>query len=67
MRYQVGESVILLDTEFKPAVNAVVKDVNTEATTYLVEYQLPNQSEPETIWVLQERLNTALDFIANSK
>lgn len=61
MKYQVDQSVILLDTEFKPTVLAIIKEINLERVSYLVEYQLPNLSEPDTIWVPQERLNQHID------
>lgn len=63
MKYKPGQSVILLDTEFKPAVNAVIKEVNTEMQKYLIEYRFSADTNPEEIWVSQERLSTTVDML----
>jgi hypothetical protein len=63
MRYQPGQTVLLLDTEFKPATTAVVKESNTETLKYLIEFRYSENSLPEQIWVPQERLSTATDIV----
>jgi hypothetical protein len=60
MKYQIGQTVILLNTEFKPITEAVVKDIDNETQLYLVEYQFPKSTAAENVWVKQERL---LEFI----
>lgn len=66
MKYQIGQTVMLLDTEFKPAVNALIKDYSTETLKYLIEFRYSENSSPEQIWVPQERLSTALDILQDS-
>jgi hypothetical protein len=56
MKYQQGQLVILLDTEFKPVVNAIVKDYNAENEKYLIEFSFPSNTASQEIWVPQERL-----------
>ena len=63
MKYGVGDQVILLDTEFNPAVTAKIKEVNTEDQKYLITYSFPEGNKPEEMWVQQERLMTAVDTI----
>lgn len=63
MKYQPEQPVILLDTEFKPATNAVIKEVNKDTQRYLIEYIFPAGAKPEQIWVPQERLSTAVDML----
>ena len=65
MRYQKEQHVILLDTEFKPAVNAVVKDYNEENGKYLIEFSLPPDTPAQQIWVVEERLIVLMDTINN--
>ena len=66
MKYQVDQPAVLLDTEIKPTVNAVIKEVHPETTAYLAEYEFSNQRESATIRVLRERINTVLNFTGNS-
>jgi hypothetical protein len=63
MKYKIGETVLLLDTEFKPAYSAVVRDYNTASYQYEVEYQHPSSDTSEIVWVSQERLTVATDII----
>ena len=50
MKYKIGESVLLLDTEFKPACSAVVRNSNSGSHTYEVEYQHRGSSKTEKLW-----------------
>ena len=63
MKYKIGETVLLLDTEFKPACSAVVRDCNTGSHQYEVDYQHPGSDKTEKIWVPQERLASSTDII----
>lgn len=63
MKYEVGQNVILLDTEFKPAGNATIKAINFDLEKYLIEFSLHTASLPEEIWVPQERLTTTVDIL----
>ena len=65
MKYQPGQAVILLDTEFKPAVHAVIKEVNNETQKYLIEFCYPGSIKPEEIWVSQDRLSLTPDLVRN--
>jgi hypothetical protein len=65
MKYQKEQQVILLDTEFKPAVYATIKDYNSENEKYLIEYSLPPDTPPQEMWVPQERLLS--QFIETTK
>ena len=65
MKYQEGQHVILLDTEFKPAVNAVIKGYNAENEKYLIEFSFPLDRPSQEIWVSQERLLS--EFIETDK
>jgi hypothetical protein len=56
MKFRIGEKVLLLDTDFRPVCNAVIKEYNSEMVTYLVEFRLSSRSQPEQTWVPQERL-----------
>lgn len=67
MKYKTGQSVILLDTEFKPAAPATIKEVNVEIRKYLITYTVHNQKEDNELWVPQERLSTLLDALTNHK
>lgn len=60
MKYQKDQQVTLLDTEFKPAVNAVIKDYSAQREKYLIEYSLPPNNLTEEMWVPQERLLSQL-------
>jgi hypothetical protein len=56
MKFRINERVLLLDTDFRPVCNAVIKEYNPEMVSYLVEFKLSIRSETEQTWVPQERL-----------
>jgi hypothetical protein len=62
MKYKKGETVMLLDTEFKPFGSAIVLDLNTDSKQYEVEFQFPKSKLRERIWVPQERLIVASEI-----
>jgi hypothetical protein len=64
MKFQTGQSVLLLDTSFKPAVNAIIKEIDTESGKYLIEFSFPVGAKPEQIWVPQERLSVLTDTVS---
>jgi len=63
MKYKIGETVLLLSTEFKPACSAIVKDYNTTSLQYEVDYQHPGSAQTEKIWVPQERLASSTAIV----
>ena len=65
MKYKIGETVLLLDTEFKPACSAVIRACNIGSHQYEVDYQYPGSNKTEKIRVPQERLASSTDIINN--
>jgi hypothetical protein len=59
MKYKIGQTVILLNTEFKPVGSAIILDLNQEFQQYEVEYQISENKIKEKVWVKQERLTIA--------
>ncbi len=56
MKYQSGQKVILLDTEFKPAGNAVICKYEETSHKYEVEFIYPGSQKADNISVPEERL-----------
>ncbi len=56
MKYQSGQKVILLDTEFKPAGNAVICKYEETSHKYEVEFTYPGCQKADNISVPEERL-----------
>jgi len=56
MKYKIGQTVVLLDTEFKPVGSAIIIDLNCDTHQYEVEYQVSANKIKEKVWVSQERL-----------
>ncbi len=67
MKYKIGETVTLLSTEFKPAYSAVIRNYDSSAHQYEVEFQYSDNSKTETIWVPQERLTLVKDIIQDPR
>jgi hypothetical protein len=56
MKFSPGQTVLLLNTEYKPVCNAIVKNYDNETGKYEVAYQYPDPNITETLFVPQERL-----------
>jgi hypothetical protein len=56
MNFQLNQTVIVLDTEYKPAGSAVIRSHNDDSHQYEVDYKYPDSEEVEQIWVPAERL-----------
>jgi hypothetical protein len=63
MKFQPGQQAILLNTEFKPAADAVVKSYDAATDLYDVVYKYPKSIETEEIRVPQERLMAVTTFL----
>jgi len=56
MKYQSGQLVILLDTEYKPAGNAIICRYEEDSNKYEVEFTYPGHEKADNIVVPEERL-----------
>ncbi len=56
MKFQTGQKVILLDTEYKPAGDAVICEYDELSDKYVVEYTYPDGSKVNNVTVPEERL-----------
>jgi hypothetical protein len=65
MKFQFNQTVILFDTEYKPAGNAIVRDYNDEQDKYQVEYRYPGSERTENIWIPAGRLAIITPKVAN--
>jgi hypothetical protein len=56
MKYQSGQTVTVLDTEYKPAGNAVVCTYQESSNKYEVDFTYPGSQTADKISVPEERL-----------
>ena len=56
MDFQLNQTVIILDTEHKPAGSAVIRNYNDSSRQYEVDYKYPRSEKIEQIWIPAERL-----------
>mgnify|MGYP003529132672 CR=1 FL=1 len=56
MKYESGQTVILLDTEYKPAGSAVIRKYEEDSNKYEVAFIYPGNNQPDNISVPEERL-----------
>jgi len=56
MKFTTGQTVLLLNTEYKPVCSAIVQQYDEETGKYEVAYQYPDPDKTETLRVPQERL-----------
>jgi hypothetical protein len=56
MKFYSGQTVTLLDTEFKPAGSAVICKYEETSNKYEVEFTYPGNQKADNIFVPQERL-----------
>jgi hypothetical protein len=63
MKYQLGQTVILLDLEYKQAGTAVIRKYNEWSNQYVVDYIYPNGQNVDQITIPEERLILAPDAL----
>lgn len=56
MKYQSGQTVTVLDTEYKPAGNAVICNYQEGSNKYEVDFTYPGNQTTDKISVPEERL-----------
>ena len=56
MKFQSGQKVTVLDTEYKPAGNAVVCNYQENSNKYEVDFTYPGHEKADKISVPEERL-----------
>jgi hypothetical protein len=63
MKYQSGQTVTLLDTEYKPAGSAVICNYQESSHKYEVDFTYPGNKKADKISVPEERLILLPDAI----
>jgi hypothetical protein len=63
MDFQLNQTVIILDTEYKPAGNAIIRNHSEDSQQYEVDYKYPGTEKVEQIWIPVERLITMNDIV----
>jgi hypothetical protein len=58
MKFQIGQHVIVLDTEYKPAGNAVIRKYEEDIHHYEVSFVYPDKIQADHIVIPEERLMT---------
>ncbi|MBC7688617.1 MAG: hypothetical protein H7211_10610 [Aquabacterium sp.] len=56
MKYYTGQVVTLLNTEYKPAGEAIICNYQHHSEKYEVDFKYPNQQLTHKIFVSEERL-----------
>ena len=59
MDFQLNQTVIILDTEYKPAGSAVIRNYTEDLQQYEVDYKYPGSEKLEQIWMPVDRLITS--------
>lgn len=62
MKYQSGQTVTVLDTEYKPAGNAVICHYLENSNRYEVDFTYPGNNKADKISVPEERLILLADM-----
>jgi len=65
MKYQSGQTVTLLDTEYKPAGSAVICNYQESSNKYEVDFTYPGNEKADKISVPEERLILLSDMITH--
>lgn len=60
--YAISQSIILLDTEFKPVTRAIILQHDAEAVNCFLRYLFPEGTPAQDLWLVPERLATAIDL-----
>lgn len=63
MKFSSGQTVTLLDTEFKPAGSAVIRRYEEKSNKYEVEFIYPDRRTVDNISVPEERLIIFSEFM----
>ena len=63
MKYQSGQTVTVLDTEYKPAGNAVICNYQENSNKYEVDFIYPGSKMADKISVPEERLILLAEII----
>ena len=61
MKFHSGQTVTILNTEYKPAGTAVVCNYEESSHRYEVEFKYPDTDQPANIFVPEERLILPLE------
>lgn len=56
MKYQNGQTVLLLNTEYKPVGNVIICNYEENSNRYEVDFTYPGSEWPDKITVPEERL-----------
>lgn len=64
MKFATGQTVVLLDTQFKPAGIAVVCAFEEKSNKYLVHFTYPGNTQPDVISIPEERLLIYNEMVA---
>jgi hypothetical protein len=56
MDFLPNQTVIVLNTEYKPAGNAIIRGYSDDLKQYEVDYKYPDSEKIEQIWLPVERL-----------
>lgn len=62
MKFQTGQMVILLDTEFKPAGNAIICNYQESSNKYEVDFTYPGNDKSDKLSIPAERLILLSEF-----
>ena len=62
MKFQTGQMVILLDTEFKPAGNAIICNYQESSNKYEVDFIYPGNDKSDKLSIPAERLILLSEF-----
>ena len=63
MKFYSGQRVTVLDTEYKPAGNAIVCKYEENSDKYEVEFKYPDSDATNNILLPEERLILPVDFL----
>lgn len=64
MKYIAGQTVIVLDTEYKPAGKAIICNYLDSVHKYEVNFVYPDSEKPDLITVPEERLRHFSEMVA---
>ena len=64
MKYTTGQTVVLLDTEYKPAGSAVICAYEETSNKYEVSFTYPGSQTADRITVPEERLIIISEMVA---
>lgn len=56
MKFSTGQTVTILNTEYKPTGTAVIRNYEEGSHRYEVEFKYPDNDQPAKIYIPEERL-----------